>query len=162
MAHHALDPGPYLDYVHDIDYSPVPPSPALASAIATLPGEKLIFTNGSRRHAERVIDRLGISHLFSGIFDIVDAGYIPKPHVDAYHRLLTQHGVTAANAAMFEDLPQNLVAPARLGMTTVLVRTHLADHPNLIEAQSWTSLPEHIHYETEDLIRFLAGLPPKG
>jgi putative hydrolase of the HAD superfamily len=161
MAHHDIDPGSYLDFVHDIDYSPVTPLPALAEAIGALPGEKLIFTNGSRRHAERVTDRLGITHLFSATFDIVDAGYVPKPHGDAYHRLLERHGLSPARAAMFEDLPQNLEAPAQLGMTTVLVRTNLADHPKLIEAQAWTALPEHIHHETADLARFLGGLTPR-
>jgi putative hydrolase of the HAD superfamily len=160
MTHHGVDPGPFLDYVHDIDYAPVIPAPELVRAIAALPGEKLIFTNGSRRHALRVTDRLGITQLFSGTFDIVDAGFVPKPHADAYHRFLRQHGVKPERAAMFEDLPQNLEAPAALGMTTVLVRTHLTDHPNLIEAQSWTTLPDHIHHETDALAQFLEGLAP--
>src|SRR5258708_18984188 len=32
MTLHGVDPRHYLDYVHDIDYSPVPPSPALEKA----------------------------------------------------------------------------------------------------------------------------------
>ncbi|MEZ5925316.1 MAG: pyrimidine 5'-nucleotidase [Hyphomicrobiaceae bacterium] len=162
MTNHGMAPEPYLDYVHDIDYSPVQPSPELARAIAALPGEKLIFTNGSRRHAERVTDRLGITHLFSGTFDIVDAAFIPKPRVDAYMRFLVQHDVRPETAAMFEDLPQNLEAPAELGMTTVLVKTHLVDHPNLIEAQSWSTLPDHIHHETSELAAFLSALTGGG
>ncbi len=161
MLHHGLDPGPFLEYVHDIDYTPVAPSPELADAIAALPGEKLIFTNGSQRHAERVTDRLGITQLFSGVFDIVDSEFIPKPTAAAYHLFLKRYGVDGTQAAMFEDLPQNLETAHRLGMTTVLIRTHLADHPNLIEAQSWSVLPDHIHHETADLAAFLGGLAPK-
>jgi putative hydrolase of the HAD superfamily len=158
MAHHGVAPGKFLDYVHDIDYSPVPPSPDLARAIAALPGEKLIFTNGSRRHAERVTDRLGVTHLFSGTFDIADADFVPKPHIGPYQKFLKQHGVAPEEAAMFEDLPQNLEPPAQLGMTTVLVKTHLADHPDLIAAQAWPTLPDHIHHETGDLAGFLGAL----
>ncbi len=54
MQIHKVDPQPFLDYVHDIDLSRVPEAPELAEAIDALPGRKLIFTNGSRVHAERV------------------------------------------------------------------------------------------------------------
>src|SRR3546814_12665633 len=54
----------FLDYVHDIDVSPVPPSPELDAALGRLPGRKLIFTNGSVRHAENVLNRLGVAHHF--------------------------------------------------------------------------------------------------
>ena len=60
MKVHKLDPQPFLDYVHDIDLSSVPEAPELATAIDALPGRKLIFTNGSRRHAERVAEKLGM------------------------------------------------------------------------------------------------------
>ncbi len=162
MLHHDLEPGPFLDYVHDIDYSPVAASPELANAIAALPGEKLIFTNGTARHAERVTDRLGITQLFTGVFDIVDSEFIPKPTIAPYRMLLKRFGIDGGRAAMFEDLPQNLAVPSELGMTTVLIRTHLADHPNLIEAQSWKTLPDHIHHETADLAAFLDALAPRA
>src|SRR5258708_5961040 len=54
MVQHGIDPAPYLDYVHDIDLTPVRPDPDLARLVAALPGTKVIFTNGSRGHAERV------------------------------------------------------------------------------------------------------------
>jgi putative hydrolase of the HAD superfamily len=158
MLHHAVDPKPYLDYVHDIDYSPVPELPALKAAIEALPGSKLIFTNGSRQHARQVTDRLGITDLFSGTFDIVDSAYIPKPRMEGYDLFLKTHGVVPERSAFFEDLPQNLEAPFQLGMTTVLVRTHLDDHPKLVEAQSWATLPEHIHHATSDLTAFLSAI----
>src|SRR5215470_13519571 len=79
MQVHGLDPSSFLDYVHDIDLSVVPEHPELAAAIAALPGRKLILTNGSRAHAERVARKLGVFHLFDDVFDIVDAAYVPKP-----------------------------------------------------------------------------------
>src|SRR5260370_40670558 len=53
MSLHGVDPRHYLDYVHDIDYSPVAASPELEAALAKLPGRKLIFTAGAVPHAER-------------------------------------------------------------------------------------------------------------
>ncbi|MGJ8532108.1 MAG: hypothetical protein ACSHYC_07985 [Alphaproteobacteria bacterium] len=44
-----------------------------SKAIKALPGRKLIYTNGSRKHAEAVADRLGISEHFEDTFDSVAA-----------------------------------------------------------------------------------------
>ena len=60
MKVHKLAPESFLDYVHDIDLSAVPELPALAASIAKLPGRRLIFTNGSRRHAENVAAKIGV------------------------------------------------------------------------------------------------------
>ena len=70
MQVHRMDPKPFLDYVHDLDLSVVREHPELAAAIDRLPGRKLIFTNGSRAHAERVAGKLGVLQCFEGIFDI--------------------------------------------------------------------------------------------
>jgi putative hydrolase of the HAD superfamily len=155
MRVHGLKPDAFLDYVHDIDVSMVPPSPELAAAIERLPGRKYIFTNGSRRHAENVAGQLGVLDRFDGIFDIGAAGYLPKPSIEAYDRFLKAHDVTAREAAMFEDLPHNLEAPHALGMVTVLVHSSYYDHPIQHEIASWTMPPQHVHHMTEDLEDFL-------
>src|SRR5512139_3416063 len=79
MRVHKMHPEPFLDYVHDIDVSVVPESPQLRAAIDRLPGRKLIFTNGSRAHAERVAGKLGVLDLFEGISDIASCEFEPKP-----------------------------------------------------------------------------------
>jgi len=158
MQIHKLDPQPFLDYVHDIDLSSVPEAPELAAAMAALPGRKLIFTNGSRRHAERVADKLGVLHLIEDICDIAACEFVPKPEPDAFRRMVSRHDIAPDNAAMFEDMPHNLEAPHALGMTTVLVHSDYLDHPVQLEMRTWTKLPEHIHYATEDLTAFLARI----
>jgi putative hydrolase of the HAD superfamily len=158
MQVHRMDPRPFLDYVHDIDLTPVKESPGLAAAIDKLPGRKLIFTNGSHRHAERVAAKLGVLHLFDGIHDIVACDYVPKPHAPAYQAFVKAHGFAPASAAMFEDMPHNLEQPHALGMTTVLVHSSYMDHPIQQKVRSWTSLPDHVHHVTEDLPGFLDDL----
>ena len=158
MQVHKMDPKPFLDYVHDIDLTPVSESPALAASIDQLPGRKLIFTNGSVRHAERVAGKLGVLHLFDGIHDIVACDYVPKPHAPAYAGFVKSFGVEAATAAMFEDLPHNLEQPHVLGMTTVLVHSSYMDHPIQQKIKGWTKPPAHVHHMTEDLLGFLDKL----
>lgn len=154
MANHAIDPGAFLDFVHDIDVSPVPPSPDLDQVLARLPGRKFIFTNGSTAHADRVTGRLGVSHHFEGVFDIIAADYKPKPDPASYDKLIRQHGIVPAKAAMVEDLPRNLRPAAALGMTTVLVLT----------GEEWAEADrtgDHIHHVTDDLVAWLTAQFPQ-
>lgn len=121
MQEHGIAPDEFLEYVHDIDHSVVAPDPELERALTRLPGRKFIFTNGSRRHAEKTAARLGVVDHFEDIFDIVSAGLMPKPNRETYDLFLQQTGVSPAHAAMFEDLSRNLAVPHALGMRTVLV-----------------------------------------
>ncbi len=158
MQVHKMQPEPFLDYVHDIDLSLLPALPELRRAIARLPGRRLIFTNGSRKHAEGVAQKLGLSDLFEDICDITACGYVPKPDRRAFEGMVARHGFEAREAAMFEDMPQNLEVPHALGMATVLVRSTYMDHPIQEKMKKWTSLPAHIHHATDDLTVYLEGL----
>ncbi|MEM7776091.1 MAG: pyrimidine 5'-nucleotidase [Pseudomonadota bacterium] len=155
MKIHGMKPDHFLDYVHDIDLTPVPEHPELAEAIAALPGRKLIFTAGSRKHAENVAGKLGILHLFEDIMDVVATDFVPKADADAYDRLISRHGVIGQESAMFEDMPHNLEPAHVIGMTTVLVHSNYPDHPVQQHMRRWTEAPEYIHHVTTDLQGFL-------
>jgi putative hydrolase of the HAD superfamily len=156
MQVHKMDPKAFLDYVHDIDLSVVAEHPDLARNIEALPGRKLIFTNGTRAHAERVAGKLGVLHLFEDIFDIVTSDYVPKPQAGPYEKFLRDHGVDPTAAAMFEDMPHNLEVPHALGMTTCLVHSSYVDHPIQLKIRGWSERPDHVHHMTENLTEFLA------
>src|ERR1700683_107110 len=96
MEEHGLDPDKFLAVVHEIDHSPLTPDPALGAAIASLPGRKLILTNGTRRHAEAVMARLEIEQHFEDVFDIAAAEHEPKPRAVVYDRFLARHHVDTA------------------------------------------------------------------
>ena len=151
-----IDPNDFLAYVHEIDLACVPLDPVLVAALAALPGRKIVHTNGSTRHAERLLDHLGIAGAFCGIVDIEMAGYEPKPALAGYHELLRRHGVTPGTALMIEDIARNLVPAAALGMTTAWVR-------NPAEWGADGAEGDHIHHIVDDLGDFLstaAALPP--
>ena len=157
MQVHKMKPEPFLAYVHDIDLTVLPELPELSAAIAQLPGRRLIFTNGSRRHAENVAAKIGVAHLFEDICDIAALGFKPKPGRDAFERMIAIHGVDAEKSAVFEDMPHNLEVPHDLGMTTVLVKSDYIDHPVQLEMRKWRELPPHIHHMTADLTGFIAS-----
>lgn len=155
MVEHGIEPDAFLEYVHDIDYSPVMPNPRLGQAIARLPGKKYIFTNGDRPHAERTAARLGISEQFDDIFDIVAAGLLPKPNLETYNRFLEKTGVSPARAAMFEDLSRNLQVPHKLGMRSVLL---VPEGTRAVFREEWELEGQnapHVDFVTDDLAGFL-------
>ena len=145
-----IDPSEFLAFVHDIDLTCVPPDPVLVAALAALPGRKIVHTNGSRRHAERLLDHLGIAGSFCGILDIEAAGYEPKPALAGYLELLKRHDVTPGTALMVEDIARNLIPAAALGMTTAWVR-------NPAEWGADGAKGDHIHHTVDDLGDFLGA-----
>jgi len=158
MVEHGVEPDAFLDHVHDIDHSPVPPNPALDAALHALPGRKLVFTNGTVAHAGKVLNRIGVTHHFGDIFDIVHSDYIPKPEMEPYRKFIAQTGIRPETSAMFEDIARNLQAPHELGMTTVLVVSEdNRDAIHLNDASGGAQQP-HIHYRTGDLPGFLSDL----
>lgn len=158
MIEHGIEPGPFLEHVHDLDLSNLEASPRLAAAIEQLPGTKLVYTNGSERHARNVLERLGLGGHFAAVHDIVAAEFHPKPTEEAYQRFLRAHGVEPARAAMFEDLARNLEVPHRLGMATILV---VAPGERIEARESWEfegREAAYVDHVTDDLAGFLEQL----
>jgi putative hydrolase of the HAD superfamily len=151
MTEHGLPPGPFLDYVHRIDIGSVDANPDLASKLGRLPGRKLIFTNASRIHAERVMERIGITKHFEDIFDIAAADYIPKPDRTSYAMMLRKHGVAADTACMIEDLAGNLEPAKALGMATVWLKGEIA----WAKPKKGMGIPRYIDFVADDLASWL-------
>jgi putative hydrolase of the HAD superfamily len=156
MNEYGLEPQRFLDYVHEIDLSAVAADPVLGRALADLPGRKLVFTNGTKRHAERVLDRLGLAGHFDAIHDIAAIDYRPKPDPSGYRDLIARYGITPARAAMVEDMARNLPPAAALGMTTIWLKN--GPHPELDAGYA-----SHIHHTVDDLASFLsqAAMAPR-
>ncbi len=145
MREHDVDPTPYLTHVHEIDMSHLEPAPELARAIAALPGRRIVYTNGSRPYAERVLEARGLGGLFDAVYGVEHAGFLPKPERAAFEAIWELDGCDPATGAMFEDDTRNLEVPHEMGMRTV----HVAPRP---------SPAAHIHFHTDDLGGFLSQL----
>jgi len=157
MAEHAdiINADRFLDFVHDIDRTTLMIDDRLGAAIERLPGRRLVFTNGSRGHAEKTMLALGIAHHFDAVFDIVAGQFRPKPDPVTYERFLTAHDIDPSRAVMFEDIARNLEPPKHLGMRTVLVvpRAGGTDHRDPWEQAN--TAPSYIDHVTDDLAGFL-------
>jgi putative hydrolase of the HAD superfamily len=117
-----VDPEDYLQFVHDIrlaDY--LQPEPALAQMLRSIPLTKVIFTNATAEHAQRVLNILGIADQFADIVDVRRVEYVSKPNAAAYERLLNILHAVADECILVEDSARNLLPGKALGMATILV-----------------------------------------
>jgi putative hydrolase of the HAD superfamily len=118
MKQDNIDPHDFLEFVHDIDISWLPRDLKLREELIKIKEKKFIFTNGSHAHVANVTKQLGIEDLFDGVFDIVDANFIPKPHLDPYRKLIKKFYINPKQSILIEDIAHNLEQAKNLGMKT--------------------------------------------
>src|SRR5262249_30648625 len=140
---------------HDVDLAILNRDEKLVEALETLPGRRLVFTNGSERHADAVLEALGMRSLFEEVCHIEGRRFVSKPQEAAFACLHENHAVVHAKAAFFDDTAINLILPKAHGMRTVLVV------PAALEADATSSRPAYIDVVTGNLAGFLAGVGAK-
>ena len=121
MIHHNIPPEEFLEFVHDIDLSFMKEDKIMRNELEKLNMDKFIFTNGSAAHAENILSHLGIYDLFgrNKIFDIKDAGYIPKPEAKTFDLMVEKFGINPKETIYIEDIAKNLSIGFKRGCTTV-------------------------------------------
>ena len=148
IKNHKINADEFLDFVHDIDIDFLKKDLNLAQELEKLDGEKIIFTNGPRKHAINITKKLGVDQYFDDIFDIVDSEFIPKPAVEPYKKLIEKHKIDPNLCVFVEDIARNLKPAYEMGMKTVWIEN---DEP-------WAkklSDSNFINYKTSNLSEFL-------
>ena len=148
IKNHRTDPNEFLEFVHDIDINFLKKDRALGEELQKLKGKKVIFTNGSKKHALNVTSKIGIDQYFDDIFDIVDCNFIPKPTIEPYKKLVEKHKIDPNLCVFVEDIARNLKPAYEMGMKTVWIEN---DEP-------WAkkfSDADFISYKTNNLSDFL-------
>ena len=148
MIHHDIPPEDFLKDVHNIDLTFMKKDLFLREILGSLNLKKFIFTNGSKEHVENIIKHLGIDDLFDGIFDIVDAGFHPKPEAKAFDLMINKFNIDPKETLYIEDIAKNLSIAKNRGSTTAW----------LINDEYWgkkESDKDFIDYKIENLSLFL-------
>ena len=157
MKRENIDPDEFLEFVHNINLEILKPNIELSKIIKNLPGDKFIFTNGSKKHAENVLEQLEMSGIFDDIFDIKDSNFIPKPNINAYLNFIDKTKIEPDNSIMFEDIGRNLEAAKKLGMKTVLIKRNVPMRNDKFKTKDFESLWEDNDFAdciTDDLVKF--------
>ena len=150
MLHHNVIGDEFLKYVHDIDISFMKEDKILRSELENLDMEKFIFTNGSAEHAQNILTRLGIYDLFGKekVFDIKDAGYVPKPEAQTFDLMVKKFGIKPKETIYIEDIAKNLSIGFEKGCTTVWLIND--EHFGKIDSDK-----DYISHKIENLSLFL-------
>jgi len=148
IKNHEIDADEFLNFVHDINVDFLKKDLNLATQLKKLDGKKIIFTNGSRKHALNIMQRIGVEQYFDGIFDIVDAEFIPKPAIEPYKKLVKKHKIDPNLCVFIEDIARNLKPAYEMGMKTVWIEN---DEPWAKKFSDST----FINYTTNNLSEFL-------
>jgi putative hydrolase of the HAD superfamily len=83
-------------------------------------------------YAIRVLDRLGITDLFTLVFSVESTQFHPKPSVRGFKKLLRSIKAEAKDCIMLEDNLPALMTAKRLGMKTIWVSKKL-NKPNFVD-----------------------------
>ena len=112
----------YLLFVHDIPVEEyLDPNLALAEMLASIPLQRVVYTNAPSEYARRVLRALGVTGCFERVIGIEEVGLRNKLFQDAYEQALVLLGACGSECVMVEDSARNLQPAQALGMTTVLV-----------------------------------------
>ena len=148
IKNHKINANEFLEFVHDINIDFLQKDLKLSEEIKKLGGKKIIFTNGSRKHALNVTKRIGIDQHFDHIFDIVDSDFVPKPSMAPYKKLVEKHKIDPKLSVFVEDIARNLKPAYEMGMKTVWIEN---DEP----CAKKFSNDGFINYKTSNLFEFL-------
>ena len=150
MLHHNVIGDEFLKYVHDIDISFMKEDKIMRNELENLDMEKFIFTNGSAEHAQNILTRLGIYDLFGKekVFDIKDAGYVPKPEAQTFDLMVKNFGIKPKETIYIEDIAKNLSIGFERGCTTVWLIND--EHFGKIDSDK-----DYISHKIENLSLFL-------
>jgi len=150
MIHHDIPPEEFLKYVHTIDLSFMKEDKIMRNELEKLDMEKFIFTNGSAEHAQNILTRLGIYDLFGKekVFDIKDAGYVPKPEAQTFDLMVKKFGINPKETIYIEDIAKNLSIGFERGCTTVWLIND--EHFGKIDSDK-----DYISHKIENLSLFL-------
>lgn len=117
-----VDMDSYLEFVHDVPIeNEIAYDQKLDRVLSLLPQRKVIFTNASAAHAQRVMSLLGVTKYFDAVMDIYALAPHCKPQLEAYRVVLDALQTSPDACLLVDDSPPNLIAAQSLGMTTISV-----------------------------------------
>ncbi len=123
-----VDMDHYLQYVHDVPFEDfLAPDAELDQMLHNLPQRKVIFTNASADHAQRVMALLGVEAHFEQIIDVYTVHPYCKPEIEAFQIALAAMNEEPSLCLMIDDNPANLDTAQSLGITTVSIGRHRHD-----------------------------------
>ena len=111
---------------------------------------QIIYTNANLQHTIDVLEKLQLTNMFTDIFDIKKANYIPKPEISPYNQFIKDFNIDPESTIMFDDIAKILVPAKKVGFTSVWID---AGYENF--SDDIASSKKYLDYETKNISNFL-------
>jgi putative hydrolase of the HAD superfamily len=135
VRHHGVRPAHFLHHTHRLPglEARLRSHPHDRAALRRLPGRKFILTNAPLAYAERVLQGIGLAHLFEDVIAIegmrMFGHWRPKPDRRMLARVAARLGVPPTRCVLVEDTLAHQKAARSLGMRTVWMQRWLRHSP---------------------------------
>jgi len=152
-----IDAEDFLNYVHQIDLEEIKPDQELTTALKSLSGRKIVYTNGVYEHAARILKKMELFELFEAIYDLRMADYIPKPQITAYKQFVKKYDFDPKKACMFDDMTHNLEPAAKVGMKTAWINAELEWSKVLGVKETTSFRPDFVASSLTEALKIIKG-----
>lgn len=134
--HHGIEPTQFLSFAHDFDLAPfVRHDQHPACVLRQLSGKKVVFTNGPRNYAERILRCLKLNSVIDGMVTSTDMKALgewrPKPSRLMLVQTCRRFGVAPCHATLVDDSVMNLKCAYEVGLRTVWCTGYRQRHGKL-------------------------------
>lgn len=117
---HQVEPHDYFDFIHSGAELVLPRFNARKQKlIQSIPGRKVIFTNGRRDWVLKGLRAMRLTELFDEIYDIEFSRWQGKPRLDGYIQVEQKLSVSPGNIIFIEDKHANLTPALERGWNTI-------------------------------------------
>ncbi|XP_010277510.1 PREDICTED: uncharacterized protein LOC104611920 [Nelumbo nucifera] len=151
-----IDADDYHGFVHGrLPYEAIKPDPQLRALLRSINQRKIIFTNSDRKHAIKVLERIGLQDCFDEIicFETLNPNIskssrpnefpvVLKPSIDAMKIAIDAAQVDPRRTLFLDDNERNIAAGKSVGLRTVLVGKQVKRKEGDYVVESVVHLPQ--------------------
>ncbi len=122
VACHQIDPEEYINNTYNVEVTDfLKPDPLLTKILDGLKMKKVVFSNSPLDYVEKVLEVLQIRGFFEKIYDIKFCGYLGKPNLSSYDKVLADLGVEGKECLFIDDTPVNILGGEAAGIDSILL-----------------------------------------
>ncbi len=126
-----IEPIKYLEFIHNIEAYDLPlKDDKLHDIINQMDGLKIIITNSYSVYAVRVLESLGILHLFDKIYDTVFMDFNYKNSITGLKKVIELYDYSLNDIYLIDDSEDSLEAAKSIGINTIYVNYSLKKSNN--------------------------------
>lgn len=156
---HHVDPVKFLTETHDFDPTPyIAYEGNISDDVRKLSGQKVIFTNGPRLYADKVVRASGLDRVCDDVVTSFDMklfqDWRPKPDASILVNQCLRRGVRRNEATIVDDSLMNLKVAKSIGLQTVWCVGYRLKHDRITHRQAVNYVDHQITH-----IRELQRLP---